>query len=521
MKIKMLIVDDEPIISQGLRMTIPWDSHGIEVIGEASDGKQALEILEKQRVDIVLTDVRMPEMDGIQLAKTIHEQMPHIRVIIISGYDDFHYAREAIRFRVKDYLLKPVDIEELISKVRKLSEEIIDERDKLAKVEEEQMQEGVRQFIFNPHIQPEKHHLFTGEHFCVVVSELEDYATLHETRSRTELDEIRDNWNTMVQEAMNTPFYRAISFFTHPNLQMTLVFSQQAFTENTLKQLVTNTLPGWNEPTRLFFGLSDIFEDIQDVKQAYHHAYEALVKRGKDNNQIQLYSLLNDSNVKKNDSKIKYLHLYETLFRRDSQQLVVDLEKLFDHMETEDYNLVEIVEVCQELNKTIEQRLQDILTTTSLEDITYHVNETFDLHFTNSMKRVKQLMLEDLTMWMELLIKENMGKKSWSVEKAEEYILEHFHRDLKASEVANEIHITPNYFSMIFKKELGVSFNDYLNDLRIEKAKQLLADTSDRIFEIAKEVGYKEYKYFVQVFRKKTGMTPTDYRTFKGGSQSE
>lgn len=521
MKIKMLIVDDEPIISQGLRMTIPWDSHGIEVIGEASDGKQALEILEKQRVDIVLTDVRMPEMDGIQLAKTIHEQMPHIRVVIISGYDDFHYAREAIRFRVKDYLLKPVDIEELVSKVSKLSAEIDEEREMLAKVEEEQMQEGVRQFIFNPHIQPQTHHLFTGKHFCIVVSELEDYATLHETYSSSELDEIRDNWSTTVQEAMNTHFYRALSFFTHPNLQMTLVFSQQAFTEKAMKQLVTNTLLEWDGPTGLFFGISDIFENIQDVKEAYHHAYEALVKRGKNNQPIQLYSLLNEPNVKKNYSKINYLHLYETLFRRDSHQLLVDLEQLFDHMETEDYNLVEIVEVCQELNKTIEQRLQDILTTTSLEDITYHVNETLDLHFTNSIRSVKRLMLDDLNMWMDLLIKENMGKKSWSVEKAEQYILENYHRDLKASEVANEIHITPNYFSMIFKKELGVSFNDYLNDLRIEKAKQLLADTSDRIFEIAKEVGYKEYKYFVQVFRKKTGMTPTDYRTFKGGSHSE
>jgi len=257
MNINLLIVDDEPIITQGLRYTIPWDTYGIKVIGEAEDGEEALEILRKQQVDIVLTDVRMPVMDGIELARTINEQMPRTRVIIISGYDEFEYAREAIRFGVKDYLLKPVDIDELLERVNSLKREIIAEKEASRNLE-----------------------------------------------------------NTVLQEV-----------------------------------------------------------------------------------------------------------------------------KL-----------------------------------------------------------------------------ENEWKKSWMVEKAKEYIQAHFHEDLKASEVANEMHITPNYFSMIFKKEMGKSFNEYLNDLKIEKAKHLLINTSDRVFEIAKEVGYKEYKYFVQVFRKKTGMTPTDFRDYIGSN---
>lgn len=256
MSITMLIVDDEPIISQGLRFTIPWDTYDVEIIGEAEDGREALDMLAQQQVDIVLTDVRMPEMDGIQLAKTIQEQMPRTRVIIISGYEEFEYAREALRYGVRDYLLKPVDIDQLLEKVQQLKEEIIQEKE-------------------------------TGS-----------------------------------QETQNS--------------------------------------------------------------------------------------------------------------------------------------------------------------------------------------------------WLAFLQKEKEEKKGWVIEKAKEYILAHFQDDLKASEVANEMHITPNYFSMIFKKEMGKSFNEYLNDLRIEKAKYLLADTSDRVFEIAKEVGYKEYKYFVQVFRKKTGMTPTDFRDDKG-----
>jgi len=256
MSISMLIVDDEPIISQGLRYTIPWETYGVDVIGEAADGKEALEIIAQQPVDLVLTDVRMPEMDGIELAKTIQAEFPVTRVIIISGYEEFEYAREALRYGVRDYLLKPVDIDQLLDTVQKMKEEIV--REKESSVQEEQ-----------------------------------------------------NNWTAFLQ-------------------------------------------------------------------------------------------------------------------------------------------------------------------------------------------------------------KENEEKKSWVIEKAKEYILAHFQGDLKASEVANELHITPNYFSMIFKKEMGKSFNEYLNDIRIEKAKYLLMDTSDRVFEIATEVGYKEYKYFVQVFRKKTGMTPTDYRDYIG-----
>ncbi|MGQ4668482.1 response regulator [Metabacillus halosaccharovorans] len=521
MKIKMLIVDDEPIISQGLRMTIPWDSHGIEVIGEASDGKHALEILEKQKVDIVLTDVRMPEMDGIKLAKTIYEQMPHIRVIIISGYDDFHYAREAIRFRVKDYLLKPVDIEELVSKVSKLAEEINYEREVLVKVEEEQMQEYVEKLLFNPQFKLDTNQLFTGLHFCVIVSQLEEHLILQETYNNFQLDKIREDWNKLIHHAVHAHPYRALSFFTHPNILMTLLFSEHDCTENDVKKFLNNILSSWKEPTTLSFGVSNMFADIQHIKGEYEHACEALLKRDNKNGRIHLYSLLQENNVKKKYSKINYLSIYETIFRRDSQQLSIEVDQLFDHMEEGDYNLVEIVEVCHELNNSIQHRLNEILTPASLENQFFRVKHTLDLHYYNSAESIKKLMLTDLEMWMDLLMKESTGKKSWSVEKAEEYILENFHRDLKASEVANEIHITPNYFSMIFKKELGVSFNDYLNDLRIEKAKQLLSETSDRIFEIAKEVGYKEYKYFVQVFRKKTGMTPTDYRTFKGGSHSD
>ncbi|WJH33630.1 response regulator [Paenibacillus sp. CC-CFT747] len=122
MTIKMLIVDDEPVICRGLRETIPWETIGVEVVGDASDGVEALERIESQPVDLVLTDIHMDGMDGLELAKELRQRYPHIRIIILSGYDYFDYARQAIRIGVEDYLLKPVDVDELMEMVRRIGE---------------------------------------------------------------------------------------------------------------------------------------------------------------------------------------------------------------------------------------------------------------------------------------------------------------------------------------------------------------------------------------------------------------
>lgn len=125
---KVLLVDDEQIICKGLRQTVPWEDFGAEVIGEAYDGEEALEIIERMEVNLVISDVKMPVMDGLKLAEQIANRYPYIRMIIISGYDEFNYAKRALKYRVRDYLLKPVDIDELLKLVKTIKNE--DEQEK-------------------------------------------------------------------------------------------------------------------------------------------------------------------------------------------------------------------------------------------------------------------------------------------------------------------------------------------------------------------------------------------------------
>lgn len=502
MTIKMLIVDDEPIISQGLRMTIPWASYGVEVIGEAYNGKEATEILLKEEVDIVLTDVRMPEMDGIQLAQFIKERMPHIQVIIISGYDEFDYAREALRYQVKDYLLKPVDIDELVAKVKELKESILHERVQRANEYKIEIRDTLSKLILTPqlHFSYVNQDLLQGRKYCVVVSEIPNYAALAKTQRTENLDEMREEWDRKLSQV----FKEAVTFFVHANVHVLVVPS-----DGLVQEALKNTL--LESGLELVFGISSLFEDPSDVSKAYKQGVEALATKELTNENVLFYK--EKKTVLPN---IDYTFLYETLFNYDFKVLEENVNDIFENMKLGQYSLIDMRDFCYELNIKIEQKLQGLLSVESLDDVTYQVTHELDLHFYNTSDCLKEVMLSDLQMWIQVLEEENQGKKSWSVEKAIKYIGENFYRDLKASEVANEIHITHNYFSMIFKKELGKSFNDYLNDLRIEKAMQLLTETSDRVYEIATEVGYSEYKYFVQVFRKRTGMTPTDYRMYKG-----
>jgi two-component system, response regulator YesN len=519
MSIKILIVDDEPIICQGLRLTIPWETYGFEVVGEAFDGKQALEYLFHHPIDIVLTDVRMPEMDGIQLAKAIYEQTPQTRVIVISGYEEFEYARESFRWGVKDYLLKPVDIDELLTILQKLKVDIALERESDQKQHHDQIQQYFTQLILSQ--QPVNDVVLEEHTFCVIGSELENYATLIERYSQSELEQIRLQWKNMFSSLFSNSHHKSLSFFTHPNLLLTFCYTEQdAYTlENDIEFLLKKVKEDWNGIAPLTFGISNVFQDFTTAKIAYEQVLEGLEHKETLKN-LPIVNIKLEKQQRKSSTKINELILVEALFRQDMNELKIHVDQLFESLSSKQYHFSAIVEVCCELYMTIERRLREVLSESALIDSNFHLSKPIDLHTYNSNEWLKRLFLEDLEKCLTLISNENMGKKSWVVEKAKDYILSHFHRDLKASEVANEIHITPNYFSMIFKKEFGQSFNEYLNELRIEKAKRLLTETSDRIFEIAEEVGYKEYKYFVQVFRKKTCMSPTEYREYKATKEN-
>ncbi|MCM2675877.1 response regulator transcription factor [Alkalicoccobacillus plakortidis] len=339
MNMKMLIVDDEPVICQGLAQTIDWQSIGVEVVGVAFNGKQALQKIEKNHIDIILTDISMPEMDGLELAECIVQQHPDTKMIIISGYDDFEYARQAIRLGVEDYLLKPVDVDELMGLVKNVTE----------------------------------------------------------------------------------------------------------------KMLLVHQYP----------------------KEAEVCLVEAVLMQDKDKAKsciIETLSMLKENN----------------------------------------YSLRQSVHVCQELERTLKRKLRERLPNKQFDEVPLRLQSGVDLSMENTFTTIEDLFVGDIMQFINEV--EDSEQNHWVIENIKRYMHKNYQQDLRASEVAEQHFITPNYFSMLFKQETGKSFSEYLNGLRIQKASELLLNTSNKVFEIAEFVGYKEYKYFVQVFKKKLGLTPTHYR---------
>ncbi|MEH7111541.1 response regulator [Neobacillus niacini] len=394
MPFKMLIVDDEPIICRGLQQTIPWDEYMVEVVDLAYDGAEAIQkIKEHGDIDLVVTDVRMPNVDGLRLSAFLAENYPDIRTIIISGYDDFKYAQQAIQLGVKEYLLKPVDVNELLRVITKLTSAIQEEQIAAKQIYQMNLQNAIfHQVLDLPDTIPNHSSLFANVRIYPFVSMLKEYKNKTKDLSEEELQSLKADWEQLVENSLKSQGYESVSVFTSKNVLLTCVTNgQSALTPENLSFPELNCV------------FNEIDITIGQLKEVYQKLYE------------------------------------------DTQYLPFSKQGF----------------------------------------VVSPVSESSAF---------------------------NPKGSDWLIERAEQYIRSYYESPIKAHEVADYINISPNYFSSLFRQKTGKSFNDYINTLRVEAAKQLLEETPFNVNEIAEKVGYREYKYFVDVFKKFTGYTPTKYR---------
>lgn len=222
--VKMLIVDDEPVICEGLRRTIDWERLGVRVVDVAYDGAEALRLVEERDVNVVLSDIRMEGMDGLELAERLKERFPDVRVVMISGYEDFEYARQAIRLGVSDYLLKPVEIDELTEVVKTIVEGVRGrERDGGIQEARLWLSNMARQ---GPAYGKEAPPSLCGAEFRVLATQMERFTERFGEQPPKHYDEIQDHWVERLHAELRCPYLRLISVFDHENLLYTLIVSE-------------------------------------------------------------------------------------------------------------------------------------------------------------------------------------------------------------------------------------------------------------------------------------------------------
>lgn len=510
----MLIVDDEPVICQGLHYTIDWADYGVEVVAEAYDGHEALQVVKEHGIDLVLTDIRMEGMDGLQLAKELKRCHPEVRVIMISGYEEFEYARQAIKLDVTDYLLKPVDIDELVAAVTGIVEDI---RSKDTRVNSPTKDAELWLSEMAAHYETSlaksiPPYLLNSAEYKLIATQLEKFSILAASQTEQDFTMLQRLWLQTVRESLEKSGIRQVSVFVHKNLLMTLLMTDQPRSKRQWDEILQTMLDDWPEEHRLYGAVSDTYVSLDQTAAICAEVrallpYYALEKRSLLDREYKT-EVDNGRAMHDFDSAEMVSKLSVALFKQDADMLEELIDGMFRLFLDQRYLLTDMVKVCDELSIMLRQRLRQ----SGLTQLEHGLERTIDLEVFNHPDAIRQAISTEVFDLLQLIDKVGIDRSFWIIEKAKKYMADHYLSDLKASEVAAYLKITPSYFSNIFKQSTGKSFSEYMNELRINEARKLLLTTQDKVFEIADRVGYKEYKYFVSVFKLYTGMTPKKYR---------
>ena len=534
---KVLIIDDEPIIRKGLKNIINWKNFGCEVCGEAEDGLGGSELIQKQLPDIIITDIKMPEVDGLTMLREIKSAVPDSKIIILTGYRDFDYAHEAIKLGAFDFLLKPTKIEELTAVIARAVKEI-----KFQKKREDELEKLKVLFRQNIPVLREKllydviHGINANEEDILQKLELFDitmktFFTLIVQNDSEDADngEISQYDRHLYQFGIINTFsevfsdkFNVISIALN-NISIAFLVMPANYIED-ITELVNKKCAYLQEIIRNCFGFT-----VSIAVSSEGTLPTQLPQKFKECKETMEYKFYmgNNSIIFHSDA--------HAFFKYDDHSIPERLQKA----------LLEGIKSGNEF--AVRERLHDISSYVKGSD---HIGKEFIKNFywnilssiniirmslpsNDGDKRTEYRELSGLYSLIEkcsstdelsTVLDEaalsvtfrvssyNKGSIKLILRNAVEYLQAHYTEQISLNEVAKHTFVSTYYISRMFKKELGKNFVDFLNELRIEKAKEMLKDVRFKAYEVAEKVGIPDAHYFSRLFKKHVGVTPTEFR---------
>lgn len=531
---KVFLVEDEIVVREGLRNNILWEQYGFTYAGDASDGEMALPLIREVQPDLLITDIKMPFMDGLALSELVRKELPHTKIVIISGYDDFSYAQQAIRMGVEQYLLKPVTKDKMVQVLAELQKKM---------QAEEQQQEYLQQF----QREAQAYETFSRRRFFeqVVNGDL-TVSQIYETAQAMDMD--------INAQAYNIVFF-SLNGMGHKGSMPDAYTDALASVQDRITQFFAShdelLLFRWNLTTYAVLvkgaqgdidARTDVcVEGIQRICQAVDGEMHYYIACGTPVTRISaLPACFMEAN-----RIISYRHIcpeehilteasIDTFRKAESTQAdagtsVVDPALihnfLSDGSEEEIDNFVE--QLLRYVGKdTVKSLLFSRYFTMTIcfaaaeyvEGLGYDPEafltpELRSLSQSAQPDTAKANVRELLKQALELRDRESKKQKRDLLVQTIAYIDEHYaDESISLNKVAKEVNISPNYLSAIFSQEEGQTFVEYLTGKRISEAKRLLLHTDKRSNEVAFAVGYKDPHYFSFVFKKTVGLSPREYR---------
>lgn len=522
--LRVLLVDDEPFILHGLSIIIDWAGEGFEIIGQAGSALDALKILEEEDPDLVIADIKMPQMTGLELLEKVRkENISGAAFVMLSGYSDFEYTRKAMQFGCLDFMPKPVNRDELLKVLDRVRQMKKDEERK--KLDDSLMEKE----MFSRNMIP----VILGKHDKENLSFVKQYlGDLHGVRYiSVELDNTRSGVGNVPEEEkrkyqktiyqrclkhMQGKEYRCVFDVSlkNENYDVGIIYSEDLAEDETfgveqtfLDHLKEAVVEGLDFPVKFFVGskvesLGQISESAQTVLVARtfrdFEMGEAAV-RSQENN----WSIEDNRITKQNLDEL--IHAVEVNQKED---IVARARDLFEDLKQEEsrvismvinYVLFRLFQLAMEADEKINQQ----------EVLKFICDAAFEqVYVDDGQENLKQMMMD----YSDYLVQLRGNQTQGVLKQIEEYIRENYKENLTLKDLSKKFYVNAAYLGQIFKKQYGESFKDYLNRVRIERAETLLLCTDLKIYEIVELIGYKDMDYFINKFITLKGCTPAKFR---------
>ena len=523
--LKVMLVDDEPFILQGLRILVDWNQEGYEIVAAFSNGKEALDYLQNNEVDLIISDIQMPVMNGLELLENIQKTgVSKARFAILTGYDDFSYAQRAIRNNSMDYILKPVqqkDILALLRNVSNLDRENREKEDDRQKMEDAYLARNVIALIKGKYDENnleyvKKHMQLSGKIRYVDIEIAGEFRESDEDDSDMRIlqhqlyttcrETLKENINHFIFDVSYDESSYDVGFVYCDNMATRYDMTDIEFLEGMIKKLEGIIL----KPVRMICGKK--VNDVSQIAKSYSSCRMLNSIKGF-HNEKRVYIYEEEVQV---EQKTAYLckksldDCIAAIEKNEKDRIETSVEKLYEEMHNvgDNYNLVnlninyllfQLIHLASEQDDNVNQ-----------EEVIQYISEN---SFEESLSRGSSQHLKNFALqYADYLMSLRKNVSRGILSSIEKEIAEHYAENISLRNLGEKYYMNSSYLGQVFRKKYNVSFKDYLTNIRINEAAKQLIMSDKKINQIAEEVGYMDCDYFIRKFIEIKGCTPSKYR---------
>ncbi|MCD8014494.1 MAG: response regulator [Lachnospiraceae bacterium] len=527
----VLLVDDEEDVIQVMQKKIDWIGLGFRVMGYAHNGAEALEIVDEEQPDVVLTDIKMPYMDGLAMSRRLKERYPNIKILIFTGFDEFEYAKEAIEIEVEQYLLKPVNADELISafsKIRQTLDREMDEKrniDKLRNYYQESLpllQENFFTLLIDGRIPEEKlsgyltdyQIEFDGPYYIVTILHISTTGYEMEIDPTLMVLSVR----RLAEEQLDARYRSRLSMY----LGDIVVISQLASDDGAVTAY-TDSMDAFCRQAkrvcgaRVTAGVGFVCSRLQDLRQSYQGAREAVSYRAiyGTTRAINIAEIEPKEHVEERWEENAVSAILKNVRMGDRKALEEQISEYMRYFSRQGTSLLNYrVFILELVSEIIRFGNNNQIPT---EQIFGEGADPTECAFgAESPEELWQWILEITEKVQDLVADEHRSATTSFVAKAREYVEQNYEdQSISIETICRQLGVSSAYFCTVFKKETGKTFIGYLTEFRMERAAEMLLTTDEKTYIIAEKTGYSDPNYFSYVFKKQYGVAPSRYRQRK------